>query len=133
MDTSAASLVKPVTHRPRLSSDLQWLHYLAIKLLHHKGLRKPVAPRGTGKGTCPSSPNSAALADVSPEKRCYESLMDVEALLSQAVKAYTKSLTNKSGAPRRKTAVAATSTVSLAETRQAADVVAYGISRGWIS
>ena len=70
---------------------LQWLHYLAKKLLHSKGLRKPPAKRNVEPPPAPS-----------PELEAWQSLITVEALLAQSIASLTLAVTASSKKGRRK-------------------------------
>jgi len=64
---------------------LQWLHYLAKKLLSSKGLRKPPAKRNVEPPPAPS-----------PELEAWQSLVTVEALLGQSIASLTVAATTAS-------------------------------------
>jgi len=67
---------------------LQWLHYLAKKLLRSKGLRKPPVKRNVEPSPAPS-----------PELVAWQSLITIEALLAQAIAPLTEAVT---AAPSKK-------------------------------
>ena len=70
---------------------LQWLHYLAKKLLHSKGLRKPPAKRNVDPPPAPS-----------PELEAWQSLTTVEALLAQSIASLTLAATASSSKKGRR-------------------------------
>ncbi|KAI0375861.1 hypothetical protein BV20DRAFT_1040419 [Pilatotrama ljubarskyi] len=122
-------------------TNVMWLHYLALKLLHAKRLRAPAASR---KSTAPTAPSSAAQASSSSaafsERDCYECLKEVEALLAQCLAGVRAPQTTRKG--RRKTqapgrAGRPTKTAGKedgggAGPRSAAELVAMAVGRGWV-
>lgn len=95
---------------------VQWLHYLVDKLLNEKQLRAPIVPR------------KITVSSTYTERECYECLVEVEGVLRAAVSSYNPA-TSKRG--RRKTQAVAKSS-DTAGPRTAADVLDYGIERGWV-
>ncbi|KAG8896705.1 hypothetical protein FRC00_005427 [Tulasnella sp. 408] len=67
-------------------TNVMWLHYLAVKLLKHKGLRRPAAARRSSARTKPT----AAQIEREEERVYYETLVEIEAYLGQAVKPTAK-------------------------------------------
>ncbi|KZO98100.1 hypothetical protein CALVIDRAFT_562490 [Calocera viscosa TUFC12733] len=59
-------------------TNLMWLHYLTVKLLKHKGLRKPLRAKGQ------------AAAAFDREMRCYNALCETEELLRAVVQSYSR-------------------------------------------
>ena len=64
----------------RAHGDLQWLHYLAVKLLTAKRLRAPMKPR-----TSTTSRSGGSSSSVFTERECYECLVEMESTLGEAV------------------------------------------------
>ncbi|KAG8930736.1 hypothetical protein FRC01_002340 [Tulasnella sp. 417] len=67
-------------------TNVMWLHYLAVKLLKHKGLRRPAAARRSSARTKPTP----AQLEREEERVYYETLVEIEAYLGQAVKPAAK-------------------------------------------
>ncbi|KIO17795.1 hypothetical protein M407DRAFT_167681 [Tulasnella calospora MUT 4182] len=67
-------------------TNVMWLHYLAVKLLKHKGLRRPAAARRSSARTKPT----AAQLEREEERVYYETLVEIEAYLAQAAKPVAK-------------------------------------------
>ena len=99
----------------------KWLHYLTTKLLESKRLRSPPTPR---KHAAPTA-NSATYT----ERECYDCLIEVEALLSQAIDSAKKPSAPKKG--RRKTH-APTKMLVYTGPKAAEDVLLFGMQKGWV-
>ncbi|KAJ3556717.1 hypothetical protein NM688_g1869 [Phlebia brevispora] len=97
-------------------TNVMWLHYLAVKLLNAKRLRAPAVPR---KSTASS---------IFTERECYECLVEVEQVLGAAISSYKCPATKKG---RRKTQ-ATVKPVADAGPRNAAEVLDFGIEKGWV-
>ncbi|THH28794.1 hypothetical protein EUX98_g5388 [Antrodiella citrinella] len=95
-------------------TNVMWLHYLVLKLLHGKRLRAPVAPRKT------------ASTAIFSEKDCYDCLVQVEDTLAGAVAGCIPQPIAKKG--RRKTQ--ASSTIG---PQSATEVLELGVDNGWMS
>jgi len=89
----------------------KWLHYLALKLLHAKRLKAPGVSR---------KPVTSTQSEYT-ERECYESLVDVEAMLGKCVKDIKKKKGKKAAADGAGTAF-----------KNANDVVRYGADKGWV-
>ena len=89
---------------------VQWLHYLAFKLLHAKRLKPP----GASKKPTASTEYT--------ERECYESLVEVEATLGKCIKDLTK----------RKTKKAAVEIMGGSSLKSAGGVVRFGADKGWL-
>ncbi|KAG8890528.1 hypothetical protein FRB98_007875 [Tulasnella sp. 332] len=74
------------TFRPL--SNVMWLHYLSVKLLKSKGLRRPTAAKTSS--TRGIQTHTAAQVEREEERAWYDSLVEVESYLSKAVKAASK-------------------------------------------
>ncbi|KAG9040280.1 hypothetical protein FRB95_000210 [Tulasnella sp. JGI-2019a] len=70
------------TFRPL--SNVMWLHYLSVKLLRFKGLRRPVAPKISSTRT--KQTQTTAQREQEEERAWYDSLVEVECYLGKAVK-----------------------------------------------
>lgn len=94
---------------------MQWLHYLALKLLHSKRLKPP--------GTRKKVVNDVKMESATGygEKECYDCLVEMERILGNCITARLK--VHKG---RRKTVV------PLIGPKSAQDVVVYGVQRGWM-
>ncbi|KAF7792874.1 hypothetical protein EIP86_003975 [Pleurotus ostreatoroseus] len=104
------------TYRPL--TNVMWLHYIVDKLLNAKRLRAPMVPR------------KSIVASTYSERECYECLLEVEGVLRAAIASYEVG-TGKKG--RRKTQIAAKTRVSDAACpRTAADMLDFGVERGWV-
>ena len=105
---------------------LQWLHYLAKKLLHSKKLRKPPAKRNVEPPLAPS-----------PELEAWQSLVTIEALLGQAISSLTEAVTVAPKQGRRKgrgsTSVGGNASTGPPSLLCAGNVVDEGLKRGWCS
>jgi serine/threonine-protein kinase haspin len=99
---------------------IQWLHYLSLKLLKAKRLKAPAISRKTT--TAPQATGTFS------ERECYESLVEMERLLSGVVgKPKAKS------AARRKTqASVQVKKVITDGPASAVEVVAFGFKRKWV-
>jgi hypothetical protein len=102
------------------------LHYLALKLLKAKGLRRPAARRTSLAPHTPVPPP--------PEREAYECLVEVECMLSAVLAEHHAALRKKG---RKSVAVgrkagggAAVDVDSVLES--ARDVVKYAVARGWL-
>ena len=103
----------------------QWLHYLALKLLHSKRLRAPAASR---KSVAPT-----ALPAFS-ERDCYECLKEIEALLAQCLAAAVKP-PQAARKGRRKTQAPAKvggGKAELAGPKSARELMQLAVERGWV-
>jgi len=101
-----------------------WLHYLAKKLLHSKGLRKPPAKRNIEPPPPPS-----------PELEAWQSLVAIETLLAQAIVALTEVVTTAPKKGRRKgkggIATGGSASIIVPSFSCAGSVVDEGLKRGW--
>ncbi|KAI0692664.1 hypothetical protein BC835DRAFT_1356408 [Cytidiella melzeri] len=100
-------------------TNVMWLHYLVLKLLHEKRLRVPTAPRKTLAG--PSTTFT--------ERECYLSLVETGVMLGHAV-ASCKTVVKKG---RKKSQAMAASTPQIGGPMSANDVLEIGLARGWVS
>ncbi|KAI0660792.1 hypothetical protein C8Q70DRAFT_1052623 [Cubamyces menziesii] len=106
-------------------TNIMWLHYLALKLLHSKRLRAPAASR---KSVAPT-----ALPAFS-ERDCYECLKEIEALLAQCLAAAVKP-PQAARKGRRKTQAPAKvggGKAELAGPKSARELVQLAVERGWV-
>ncbi|KAF8165554.1 hypothetical protein B0H34DRAFT_689542 [Crassisporium funariophilum] len=112
-------------------TNVLWLHYVLVKLLHSKGLKPPAAPRKTKTSPLASAPPTADAAF--SEKDCYDCLVDIESWLSACIADIAPSHTKATvkGKGRRKTQAPTKSSSSLGPAR-AAEIVGYGVKKGWI-
>lgn len=114
---------------------IQWLHYLASKLLHSKALKAPGVVR-KGKNAAEAPLRLAEGPDFS-EKACYEALVDMEQWLGQTLvhvcptKGAKASLISTKGRSRR-TTVAPVAPVRRDGPSCAGEIVEYGVKKGWI-
>jgi serine/threonine-protein kinase haspin len=92
---------------------LQWMHYLAVKLLRAKHLRAPPKLKNTASGTT---------SNIFTERECYESLVSVESLLGATLSAR---LTKRPKAGRKSTAAEVKGPAS------AGDLLQGAIAKGW--
>src|SRR6266550_1238567 len=100
---------------------LQWLHYIALKLLHSKDLKPP-------GGACVVQTTGAVFS----EKESHRSLSELEKLLAACVsevRERKKAVKKKSGKGR---GIGIQPTSAGGFFSCAADVVRYGVSKGWI-
>ncbi|KAG9017965.1 hypothetical protein FRB90_012851 [Tulasnella sp. 427] len=67
-------------------TNVMWLHYLAVKLLKHKDLRRPAAVRGSSARTKPTP----ARLEREEERVYYETLVEIEAYLGKAIRSPVK-------------------------------------------
>ncbi|KAI0335669.1 hypothetical protein GY45DRAFT_1317048 [Cubamyces sp. BRFM 1775] len=108
-------------------TNVMWLHYVALKLLHSKRLRAPAASR---KSVAPT----AALSAFS-ERDCYDCLKETEALLAQCLAAVAKP-PQAARKGRRKTQAPAKAGSGKAEVapgpKCARDLVRLAMERGWV-
>lgn len=125
----------------------QWLHYLATKLLRHKNLKPPSAPRKPRAVPPPSSqhhrqdaafphlnvPSSLHPTTQFTEKDCYDALVDIEDWLGRCIADMTPPpLKAKARGRPRKTAAIIKPIGGAAACACAGEVVGYGVKRGWI-
>ncbi|KAI9000822.1 hypothetical protein BD414DRAFT_472853 [Trametes punicea] len=104
-------------------TNVMWLHYLTLKLLHAKRLRAPVV-------SCKSTAPTTASTSFS-ERDCYECLKEVEALLAQCLAGVKAPQGARKG--RRKTQ--APGKVAKAEAtgpKSAGELVEMALKRGWV-
>ncbi|KAI0832634.1 hypothetical protein BC628DRAFT_1407066 [Trametes gibbosa] len=106
-------------------TNIMWLHYLVLKLLHSKRLRAPAISRKSTAASYAATPGGFS------ERDCYECLKEMEALLAQCVapvRAPRKGR-RKTHAPGKagKTTGAGTGPAS------ARGLVAVAIERGWVA
>ena len=107
---------------------LQWLHYLLLKLLHSKGLKPP---RKTKITETPVPPSNAEASFT--EKDCYDCLVDMENWLSTTIAEIVPSIAKSTSKTKGKRKIQASikSSASSGPAR-AAEIVAYGVKKGWI-
>ncbi|PCH40873.1 hypothetical protein WOLCODRAFT_137049 [Wolfiporia cocos MD-104 SS10] len=102
-------------------TNVMWLHYLSLKLLHSKRLRPPPAARG--KSTAARDPLFA-------ERECYECLAEIEKKLKHCVVASKPASAARKG--RRKTQAPGKPPADPVGPRSAAGVLQIAIDRGWL-
>ena len=93
--------------------DLQWLHYVSLKLLKSKRLRAPNSRRTNNQ------PPPIGFT----ERECYECLVDVQQVLAQR-------LETKTGKKGRRKTLANKKCPTL---EGACDVMKYGAANNWVS
>ncbi|KZT05662.1 uncharacterized protein LAESUDRAFT_681253 [Laetiporus sulphureus 93-53] len=103
-------------------TNVMWLHYLALKLLHSKRLRAPPAPR---KNAAPKAVTKPAHT----ERECYECLVEMQAVLADCLESCKPPRAAKRG--RRKTQVPV-KVIASTMLESAGDVVQLAVERGWI-
>ncbi|KAH9850790.1 hypothetical protein C2E23DRAFT_834144 [Lenzites betulinus] len=106
-------------------TNVMWLHYLALKLLHSKRLRAPAVSRKSTAASYAAAPGGFS------ERDCYECLKEVEALLAQCVAAVRapRKGRRKTQAPGKAGKAAAAVDAGPAS---AQELVAVAASRGWV-
>ncbi|KAI0772124.1 hypothetical protein BD413DRAFT_548540 [Trametes elegans] len=112
-------------------TNVMWLHYLVLKLLHSKRLRAPAASR-----RAPAASGSGAFS----ERECYDCLKEVEARLAQCLAAVQPprkgrrktQAPGKAGRAGKATAAAAGVVGDAVGPRSAGDLVEMAIGRGWV-
>lgn len=127
-----------------LTLRFKWLHYLATKLLRHKNLKPPSAPRKP-RAVLPTPqdaafPHSNIPSSLNPtaqftEKDCYDTLVDVEDWLGRCIADIALVAAAPKGKARgrpRKTTAVIKPIGGTAACACAGEVVGYGVKRGWI-
>ncbi|KAF9464881.1 hypothetical protein BDZ94DRAFT_1296901 [Collybia nuda] len=108
-------------------TNVMWLHYLLLKLLHAKHLKPPVTPRKERATKILSSETPAFT-----EKDCYNCLLDIEAWLGQCISGLVKPIV-KGKARRKAQVVSPIKAVTPNGPACAGEVVAYAVKKGWIT
>ncbi|KAF8639631.1 hypothetical protein AX17_000896 [Amanita inopinata Kibby_2008] len=105
-------------------TNVMWLHYLVLKLVHSKRLKPP------------SSRAAQSARSMYTERECYNCLVEMENMLADCIanlshgKKVTK--TTKGRARRKTQAPVQLERRVLARSTCAGDVVQYGVTKGWI-
>ncbi|KDQ64363.1 hypothetical protein JAAARDRAFT_27985 [Jaapia argillacea MUCL 33604] len=102
-------------------TNVMWLHYLALKLLHSKRLRPPSTSR---KSTV------AVVSTAFTERECYECLVEMEKVLDKCVSGFKKIPVPPRG--RRKTQAPTSKPLLIDGPESAMDVVKFAVKKGWI-
>ncbi|KZT29256.1 hypothetical protein NEOLEDRAFT_1084994 [Neolentinus lepideus HHB14362 ss-1] len=100
-------------------TNVMWLHYLALKLLHSKRLKPPSASRKA----------PATSDNTFTERECYECLAEVEKILANVVSPFLKPISSQK---RRRKAQMTTKQTSEGP-RNARDILGYARTRSWVS
>ncbi|KAI0940133.1 hypothetical protein AcV5_001323 [Taiwanofungus camphoratus] len=103
-------------------TNVMWLHYLSLKLLHSKRLRPPASSR---KSVAPTT------SPTFTERECYQCLVETEEMLGRCLAACKSPLVGRKGRRKTQASVKVTGGVS-PEPRSAADVLQFAIDRGWV-
>ena len=119
---------------------MQWLHYLADKLIRGKGLKPPVIP-AQKSGQLLGKPRTSAANESEREKRCYDNLVEVERALADSVAAVAKRVKaanfKKSRKPRKTNLTGTGPATDVQGSKSctlscAGDVLDFGIRKGWV-
>lgn len=113
-----ASCSASISIHTNIAPPFQWLHYLVQKLLHYKRLRQPTSRNA-------SISVSASTSSVYTERECYDSLVEMEAVLASAVEVAKKLK------PKAKKATSGKKKV-VAGPKSAEEVLMFGRERGWV-
>lgn len=113
----------------------QWLHYLSVKLLRHKNLKIPSAPRKPRVTNTQEIPSRFASGGPFTEKHCYDALVDIEDWLGRCINEVVPAPVlqkGKAGKGRPRKTIVSTQVRVAPSCACAGEVVAYGDKRGWI-
>lgn len=119
-----------------MTVSLQWLHYLASKLLRAKALKAPpVTKKAKVPGEAPSVPSEVSGFS---ERECYEALTDIEQWLGQSlIDAFPGQAKAAAAAAKVRGRRATLAPAAIHVTRKdgpacAGEVLEYGVKRGWV-
>ncbi|KAF5387665.1 hypothetical protein D9615_000598 [Tricholomella constricta] len=103
-------------------TNVMWLHYLVVKLLHSKRLKPPSTTRAS------PTPDTAAFT----EKDCYNSLVDIERWLYTCVSAFAPAPKQPKGKGRRKAQAPLPPKPMSMSPACAGEIVVYAVKKGWV-
>ncbi|KAH8830353.1 hypothetical protein DL96DRAFT_1784598 [Flagelloscypha sp. PMI_526] len=109
-------------------TNVMWLHYLVLKLIHHKNLRVPTSPR---KSQHPTAKGNTAPGTTFSERECYECLLDIESWLSHSLSLVLPPMP-KTRTRSRKAPIVTPPILSSVSPACAGEVVAYAEKKRWV-